>query len=718
MKASILVVEDESIVAQDLQFTLEDLGYDATETANSGELAIEKAASTRPDLILMDIRLIGEMDGITTATIIRQRFNIPVVYLTAHADESTLARAKINAPYGYLIKPFDQEQLRTTIEIALYKHQQQQQLRKNAQWLTTVLSSISDGIIATDERGCITFLNPAAEKLIGCSFKEAIGKQYLQLFQLTSGDSQRALENYVTKVVETKVQQHLPKDVLLVKQDGKKIYVSGTIAPIANCQAESSKIYVPDILEDKLTGTVIVFQDITDRTLAVQTLRRKAFYDSLTNLPNRDWYHERLTDAIERVKRNPKYMFALLLLDLDRFKTINDSLGHPVGDKLLIAAAKRISLAVRSFDTVARLGGDEFAIILEDLHHPQQSCQVAQRIIDRLALPFIIDEHEILTKCSIGIVLSCDRHLKNDDLIRDADIAMYDAKAEGGCYKIFNSAMRLQIIETNKLERELRIAIAQKQLTAYYQPIISLPEGEIIGFEALVRWIHPERGLISPSLFLAVAEETGLVIEIDLWILELACRQSKILFQQGFDPANSSISVNLSSRHFAKSDFISRIKNVVDKTQTSPHKINLEITETVLIEQTVSTAKILTELKALGFGLSLDDFGKGYSSLSYLQQFPLDILKIDRSFINNLHQNSKNATITKATIDIAHQLDLTVIAEGVENAAELEFLLNNGCDSVQGYLFSPPLPAGDLEKLQIEKLTWQQNSSTVFCNTD
>ena len=561
-------------------------------------------------------------------------------------------------------------------------------------------------MIATDERGCITFLNPAAEKLIGCSFKQALGKQYLQVFQLTSANSQQLLEDYVTKVVETKVQQHLPKDVLLVKQNGKKIYVSGTIAAIIDCQTEPLEIHESNNLEDKLTGTVIVFQDITDRTLAVQTLHRKAFYDSLTNLPNRDWYHERLTDAVERVKRNPGYMFAVLLLDLDRFKTINDSLGHPVGDKLLMAAAKRISGAVRSFDTVARLGGDEFAILLEDLHHPQESCRVAQRIIDRLALPFIIDEHEISTKCSIGIVLSSNHYLKNEDLIRDVDIAMYSAKAEGGCYKIFNSQMRLQIVETNKLENELRVAIAEKQLSTYYQPVVSLPSQEIIGFEALVRWIHPEKGLISPGSFIPVAEETGLIIEIDLWMLESACQQSKIWLQQKLYPANSTISINLSSRHFAKPDFISRIRSIINKTQISPQKIRLEITETVLIEKTVPTAKILAELKALGFGLSLDDFGTGYSSLSYLQQFPLDVLKIDRSFVSNLHQNSKNATIAKAMIDIAHQLSLTVVAEGVESAAELEFLLNNGCDSVQGYLFSPPLTAGDLEKLEIKKVNW------------
>ena len=706
MKANILVVEDESIVAQDLQFTLEDLGYDALETANCGELAIHKAALHQFDLILMDIRLIGDMDGITTATIIRQRFDVPVVYLTAHADENTLARAKITAPYGYLIKPFDREELNTTIEIALYKHQQYQQLKRNAQWLTTVLSSISDGVIATDERGYITFLNPAAEDLIGCSFKQVLSRPCADFFKLSSGNIGEILPDYVAETLKTKTQYHLQKNTLLSKKDGKKIYVNGTIAPITNGQ-DLPEIYSSECPEQNLIGTVIIFQDITDKTLAVQTLHRKAFYDSLTNLPNRDWYNERLTDAVERVRRNPRYMFAVLLLDLDRFKTINDTLGHPVGDKLLIATAKRLNSALRSFDTVARMGGDEFAILLEDLHNPKESCQVAQRIIDRLASPFIIDGHEIITKCSIGIVLSSSNYQQhNDDFIRDADIAMYNAKAEGGCYKIFNTKMRLQIVEANKLENELRIAIAEKQLSVYYQPILALPDQEIIGFEALVRWIHPHQGLIYPGQFVPLAEEAGLIVEIDLWVLEAACRQSKIWSQQGIYAPGSTISVNLSSRHFAKPDCITRIKNILCKTQTSPQNIKLEITETVLIEKTTSTAKMLADLKSLGFGLSLDDFGTGYSSLSYLQQFPLDVLKIDRSFVSNLHQNSKNATIAKAMIDIAHQLDLVVIAEGVETSAELEFLLDNQCDRVQGYLFSPPLSIADLEKLEIEKITW------------
>ena len=700
MKANILIVEDESIVAQDLQFTLEDLGYDASETANTGELAIQKAAAINPDLILMDIRIIGEMDGITTATKILQQFDIPIVYLTAHADEDTLAKAKHTSPYGYIIKPFDERELHTTIEIALYKHQQEQKLRITAQWLETILQSIGDGVIATDEQGAITFLNPAAEKLTGWSLKQAKGKQSEEVFQIIDSNTRKALDSPVAKVLKTNTVFHLPSDILLIKKDGQEIYINDSVSPIINHRG------IVPLGDDqgKLVGTVIIFRDATEQKLAAQNLHRKAFYDSLTNLPNRDWFRERLTDAVERVKRNADYLFAVLFLDLDRFKTVNDSLGHSVGDQLLIAVSARLTKSVRSFDTVARLGGDEFAILLESLQNPRESCKVAQRILQELSTPFRIDGNEILTSSSIGIVLSSTEHRQIDELVRDADIAMYRAKEKGrGCYEVFDTEMRQQVMEHSQLENELRVAIAENQLTVYYQPIVSLPTQEITGFEALVRWLHPQKGLIAPAKFIPIAEETGLIIKIDLWVLRAACHQLKMWQEKNLYSSSLTISVNLSSKHFAQSDCVQQIKAILDTVKIEPSCLKLEITESVLIENASSTAKILVELKALGIALSLDDFGTGYSSLSYLQQFPLDVLKIDRCFVRDLHQNTKNATIAIALIKIAHQLNLTVVAEGVETEEELAFLSQHSCDTVQGYFFSPPLGTVELEKWSIAR---------------
>lgn len=696
MKANILIVEDESIVAQDLQFTLEDLGYDASETANTGELAIQKAAAINPDLILMDIRIIGEMDGIATATKILQQLDIPVVYLTAHADEDTLAKAKRTSPYGYIIKPFDERELRTTIEIALYKHKQEQKLKINAQWLETVLKSIGDGVIATDNQGCITFLNPAAEELTGWSLTEAVGKKSDEVFQVIYSSTRKILPSPVAEVIKSNQIFYLPEDILLIKKDGQEIYINDSVAPIVNYRG----ILPLDDTQGQLLGTVIIFRDATEQKLAAQSLHRKAFYDSLTNLPNRDWFMERLTDAVERVKRNPDYLFAVLFLDLDRFKTVNDSLGHPIGDRLLIAVAARLTKSVRSFDTVARLGGDEFAILLESLQHPHESCKVSQRILKELSKPFVIDGNEILTSSSIGIVLSSTDDRQIDELIRDADIAMYRAKEKGrGCYEVFDTEMRQQVMEHSQLENELRVAMAENQLVVYYQPIVSLPEHSITGFEALVRWLHPEKGLISPGKFIPIAEETGLIIKLDLWVLREACHQLKIWQEKNLYSSSLTISVNLSSKHFVQSDCVQKIKEILDTVNIEPGCLKLEITESILIENASLTAKILVELRALGIALSLDDFGTGYSSLSYLQQFPLDVLKIDRCFVRNLHQNTKNATIAIALIKIAHQLDLTVVAEGVETEEELAFLSQHSCDTVQGYFFSPPVTTIELEKL-------------------
>lgn len=704
MKTKILIVEDESIVAQDLQFTLEDLGYGVPATANSGELAIQKVVEHQPDLILMDIRILGELDGISTARIVLQQFDIPVVYLTAHTDEETIYRAKRTTPYGYIIKPFEESELRTTIEIALYKHQQEQQLKKNFQWLKTVLNSIGDGIITADRHGNITFINPAAENLLRLSFKQVLGKRANEVFVLTDASTRYAIENPVDRVLKTRDIFQLPPDVQLMKEDGEEIFLSGSVSPIFNHEA----IMYSDEGDRDLTGTVMIFQDITEKKLAARVLHRKAFYDSLTNLSNRDWFIERLTDAVERVNRNPNYLFAVLLLDLDNFKKVNDCLGHPIGDLLLVAVARRLAKLFRSLDTVSRLGGDEFGIILESLQYPNESFKVARRIQAELSAPFIIDGNTILTNCSIGIVVNSNKR-KIEDLIRDADIAMYRAKEQGGGrYEVFDAEMHRQVVGAFQLENELQTAIAENQLVVYYQPIVALPIPRITGFEALVRWNHPQKGLILPREFIDLAEETGLITQIDLWVLREVCQQLAIWRETDRYSSEITISVNFSSRHFIRLDLVDKIVAILAETKVEPRQIKLEITETTLIDNTISAAEILAQLKVLGVSLSLDDFGTGYSSLSYLQQFPLDVLKIDRCFVSQLNLNSKNATITKSLIRIAHQLGLQVIAEGVETEAELAFLRENSCDNIQGYFFSPPLAISDLENFQIE-----QNSSIV-----
>lgn len=576
----------------------------------------------------------------------------------------------------------------------------EKRLSNTAQWLETVLNSIGDGVISTDTEGHITFLNPAAEKLTGWSLKQAVGKDFAEIFQLVDGATRKIIENPVKLVLNTGEVFHLPPNTLLINKNGREIFIEDSVAPVIN----HGGVIPLNNSQRNLRGTVIVFKDVTERHVVARKLYRKAYYDSLTNLPNRDWFMERLTDAVERVKRNSNYLFAVLLLDLDRFKTINDTLGHLTGDQLLVAVAERLTQAVRSFDTVSRLGGDEFAILLESLQNSAEACKVARRIIEQLSAPIVIYGKEISTNCSVGIVLGSTQSQNIEELLRNADIAMYRAKEKGrGRYEVFDTEMYRQIVAYSQLENELRLAIAENQLTVYYQPIISLPTQKIVSFEALVRWLHPTRGLISPAEFIPIAEDTGLITQIDLWVLREACRQLKVWQQKNSYSASLVISVNLSSRHFTQADCVRRIKAILDEVDIEPSYIRLEITETTLIKNTSSAVKILAELKALGFTLSLDDFGTGYSSLCYLQQFPLDVLKIDRCFISQLHHNCKNATLAKAMIDIAHQLDLKVVAEGVETVAELAFLSQHSCDSIQGYLYSPPLATTELKEFKLKK---------------
>jgi diguanylate cyclase (GGDEF)-like protein/PAS domain S-box-containing protein len=688
--ATLLIVEDEIIVAQDLQFILEELGYSVPEIADSSESAIEKTARIKPDLILMDVRIIGEMDGIDTAKIISERFEIPVIYMTAHSDEATLARAKETAPFGYIIKPFEERELQTTIEIALYKHKMEKRLKENAQWLTTVLRSIGDGVIATDRLGRISFLNPVAEKITGWSLSEAVGKDSAKVFQLIDEDSRKPIDHLIAQVLKTGKGTSLPENTLLIAKDGKEIPVEDSISPI-----ELYKGATP--IEDSngsVIGAVVVFRDVTEQRLAAKKLHRKAFYDDLTNLPNRVWFKERVTDAIARLQRNPNYLFAVLVLDLDRFKNLNDSLGHAIGDLLLFHVAQKLLHSVRSIDTVARLGGDEFAILLENLQNYSEVDKIVQRIQQDLKELFNLEGQEVYTDASIGIVLSSISYFCVEDMLRDADIAMYRAKNKGrGRYEIFNTAMRDRFIASSQIEKDLRTAIERGELTVYYQPIVSLSTQQTEGFEALVRWHHPQRGIVSPAEFVPIAEETGLIVRLDSWVLQEACRQMKTWQEQYPDLSHFNVSVNLSSLQFRLPNLIDKISKILDETGLESNHLKLEITESAFIENPELAAIILEQLRELGVGLSLDDFGTGYSSLSNLYRFPVNTLKIDRSFINRIDRQREGLEIVRIIVMLGQTLGMDVVAEGIETEAQLALLQQLHCQCGQGYFFSKPLPA-------------------------
>lgn len=453
----------------------------------------------------------------------------------------------------------------------------------------------------------------------------------------------------------------------------------------------------------QMGGLIFQFQDITDRKHAEEQLLYDAFHDGLTGLPNRALFLDHLKLAIERSKRNMSRSFAVLFLDFDRFKIINDSLGHTIGDQLLIVFARRLEASLRPGDTIARLGGDEFTVLLDDISNPEEAAEIANRIQRSLESPFKLGRHEIFTSVSIGIAYSDLGYEYADDMLRDADTAMYRAKARGtSSQEVFQQAMHTQALNRFQIETDLRHAIDRNELFVQYQPILELSTGKLSGFEALLRWKHPEQGLIPPNVFIPVAEETGLIIQIGRWVLQEACSQMRawqIKYPESFP---LQMSVNLSGKQFMQTNLIEQIKIILKQTGLNPQYLKLEITESVVMENVEATIAVLKQIRALGIELSIDDFGTGYSSLSYLHRFPLSTLKIDRSFVMSMISNNENKEIVRTIVMLAHTLGMDIVAEGVETEKQLEILLALKCKYGQGYLFSKPVDS-DIASALISK---------------
>jgi diguanylate cyclase (GGDEF)-like protein/PAS domain S-box-containing protein len=438
----------------------------------------------------------------------------------------------------------------------------------------------------------------------------------------------------------------------------------------------------------RMTGSLT---DVTEQKQAEKQLLHNAFHDALTGLPNRALFMERLGHSLAEVKKGEGYAFGVLFLDLDRFKVVNDSLGHQIGDQLLVATARRLESCLRPGDIVARLGGDEFAVILDHVRHVSDAIQAAERIRERLANPFNLSGHEVFISASIGIALNQTASEQPDEIVRNADTAMYRAKDQGrGCFELFDKGMHARNAALSQLEAGLRRALARDEFRVHYQPIISLETWRISGFEALLRWEHPEHGYISPLKFIPVAEESGLIIEIGQWVLREACQQLRVWQEQFPSDPPLSISVNLSGKQFSQPDLIECISQILNETGLDAGSLKMEITESAIIENIDAAAMMLKRIKALGIRLSLDDFGTGYSSLSYLHRFPIDTLKIDRSFVSRINL-PKNAEIVKTILTLAGNLGMDVVAEGVETREQVLQLTGMNCEYVQGYLLSKPI---------------------------
>ncbi|MFP6850239.1 MAG: EAL domain-containing protein [Pseudomonas sp.] len=628
------------------------------------------------DAILVDLTLTDSHGLATFTELFALAPGIPIITLSdLDADQQT-AEAICHGAQGSLSKghlgsslvpqALRNVILRKTVEEALFVEKAR---------LAITLNSISDAVIGTDLQGNVDYLNSAAEQMTGWQLKEAQGEPINRVMRLVNDQTREPVANPIFKVLEDDACKLLASGTVMIRRDGSESAIEDSAAPIHDSAG-------------RLKGAVMVFHDMTAAQTMTEKMAHQAQYDALTNLPNRTLLNDRINQAITLAERHNSQL-TVLFLDLDNFKYINDSLGHDIGDQLLRGVAQRLSECVRSSDTVSRLGGDEFVVLLSESHSAENAVHTAEKILSALAGAYEIAQQHLHITASIGISTYPNDAENAQDLIKNADTAMYQAKEEGrNNYQFFRSEMNVRAVERQMIEAHLRTAMANSEFIIHYQPKIDLHSGRITSAEALIRWQHPTWGMIMPARFIPVAEACGLIVPLGRWVLLQACTQAKRWENCGY--SLDSVGVNISAMEFRRKDFVDSVANALAITGLHPNNLQLEITESVLMRDAQTSASILQQLKALGVELAVDDFGTGYSSLSYLNQFPIDVLKIDRSFVQDIRNS--NGIIVSAVIAMGNSLKQRVIA-GIEEAEQLDFLRANHCAEGQGFLFSHPVSA-------------------------
>lgn len=612
---------------------------------------------------------------------------VPILILVAADAEEMAQKAVHRGAQDYLVKSqADGYRLKQGVR-AMMKRRSADAILLENQVASVTLDAIGEAVLRIDTHGNIVYLNRIAENLTGWQQENALGRPVADVLRIVDAASGLAIRNALEFATEENKTAGLTancENCILFRSDGSELGIEMTVTPIHD--------------QDGLaTGAVVAFRDVSAARATSLQMSHLAQHDFLTNLANRMLFNDRLKQAISLAERQGKQL-AVMFVDIDHFKKVNDSLGHGVGDKLLQSVAGRLVTCVRRTDTVSRMGGDEFVVLLSQVENAEDAAVSARKILRALALPHVIDNKSLNINVSIGVSTYPSDGPDAESLMNKADTAMYEAKQNGrNNYQFFRRDMQSRLADRQLLERDLRYALGRNEFLLHYQPKFNLQTGRITGVEALIRWEHPLRGLVYPGEFVPIAEECGLISPIGRWVLLEACRQARAWSEAGLGVLP--VAVNVSALEFREKDFVSGVRAALIATRLEPPNLELELTESVLMHDAESTVRTLGALKAMGVQLAIDDFGTGYSSFTYLRRFPVDALKLDRSFVQEITAAPEDATIVDAMINIGKSLKQRVIAEGVETRAQLNFLQRHGCAEGQGHYFSPPIIAAQVGKL-------------------
>ena len=678
---TVLLVEDNPGDALLLRRMFREDGFHGMDVIHVERMSEAEAclANTAIDIVLLDLGLPDAhgLEALRRARVASPR--MPLVVLSGLDDDSVALQAMQEGAQDYLTKgQIEPRELLRAMRYAVERKTIEETLFTEKERAQVTLDSIGDAVVCADIEGNITFLNLVAVTLTGWSFPEANGKPIADVLQFIHATTREAIPDPMERVMERNRTGHLPSDSILIRRNGSEVPIEDSVSPIRNRERE-------------VIGAVIVFRDVSAARAMSEQIAHSAEHDFLTGLPNRLLLNDRVSQAIALGQRH-SYQVAVLFLDIDGFKHINDSLGHAIGDKLLQSISERLVGCIRAVDTVSRQGGDEFVMLLPAVENAQDAALAARRMLAAIAEAHNIDNHDLHVTASIGISVYPEDGLDVATLIQNADTAMYQAKENGRqSYQFFEVAMNVRAVERQSIEESLRRAVERNEFVLHYQPKINLRTRAITGAEALIRWTHPTRGAVSPAQFIPIAEDCGLILPIGDWVLREACTQARAWVDAGL-PAVS-MAVNVSAMQFQHEEFLKGVFDILKETGFDPHYLEVEVTESALMKRAEVTALVLQILRAGGVKVAIDDFGTGYSSLSYLRKFPLDALKIDQSFVRQITTTPEETTIVSAIISMAQSLNLRIVAEGVETAEELAFLEARECEEAQGYYFSKPVPA-------------------------